>query len=207
MPGCFGNRGLSCRGTKSSNPSPSSAESAADPESLDQAVPNRGVPRVKRRRVPAPGQIQPLSSPRTTAQRRQASKANYRSSQGDDHAGPFGGIGEADKAGCWFRITSHSQLFAVVFPFSSVFRTRDDRDATIKSYHCPLWPRLSGGRRRHASAAEPLPRAARSGCAAGTARPLCRTRLGTIVEGRARSLRCQAQVTSAPGRLRRKRTV
>src|ERR1700748_1999359 len=26
MPGCFGNRGLSCRGTKSSNPSPSSGE-------------------------------------------------------------------------------------------------------------------------------------------------------------------------------------
>src|SRR2546421_12877514 len=30
MPGCFGNRGLSCRGTKSSNPSPSSGESAAN---------------------------------------------------------------------------------------------------------------------------------------------------------------------------------
>src|SRR6516162_10447403 len=28
MPGCFGNRGLSCRGTKSSNPSPSRGESA-----------------------------------------------------------------------------------------------------------------------------------------------------------------------------------
>jgi hypothetical protein len=28
MPGCFGNRGLLCRGTKSSNPSPSSGESA-----------------------------------------------------------------------------------------------------------------------------------------------------------------------------------
>jgi len=27
VPGCFGNRGLSCRGTKSSNPSPSSGES------------------------------------------------------------------------------------------------------------------------------------------------------------------------------------
>jgi hypothetical protein len=26
VPGCFGNRGLSCRGTKSSNPSPSSGE-------------------------------------------------------------------------------------------------------------------------------------------------------------------------------------
>jgi hypothetical protein len=30
VPGCFGNRGLSCRGTKSSNPSPSSAESATN---------------------------------------------------------------------------------------------------------------------------------------------------------------------------------
>src|ERR1700751_2440976 len=28
VPGCFGNRGLSCRGTKISNPSPSSSESA-----------------------------------------------------------------------------------------------------------------------------------------------------------------------------------
>ena len=28
LPGCFGNRGPSCRGTKSSNPSPSSGESA-----------------------------------------------------------------------------------------------------------------------------------------------------------------------------------
>ena len=30
VPGCFGKRGLSCRGTKSSNPSPSSVESAAN---------------------------------------------------------------------------------------------------------------------------------------------------------------------------------
>ena len=30
MPGCFGNRGLSCRGTNSSNPSPSSRESRAN---------------------------------------------------------------------------------------------------------------------------------------------------------------------------------
>jgi hypothetical protein len=30
VPGCFGNRGLSCRGTKSSNPSPSSGESPAN---------------------------------------------------------------------------------------------------------------------------------------------------------------------------------
>src|SRR6201987_2461780 len=30
VPGCFGNRGLSCRGTKSSNPSPSSGESRAN---------------------------------------------------------------------------------------------------------------------------------------------------------------------------------
>jgi hypothetical protein len=36
VPGCFGNRGLSCRGTKSSNPSPSSGESA------DPSVPSGG---------------------------------------------------------------------------------------------------------------------------------------------------------------------
>jgi hypothetical protein len=37
VPGCFGNRGLSCRGTKSSNPSPSSGESTANLGSTAQA--------------------------------------------------------------------------------------------------------------------------------------------------------------------------
>src|ERR1700720_2906333 len=46
-------------GTGSSNPSPSSEESAANPESLDQAVLISGGPQLKRRRVPAPGPDRP----------------------------------------------------------------------------------------------------------------------------------------------------
>src|ERR1700730_12310505 len=41
------------RGTEGSNPSSSSEQSAANPESLDQAVLISGGPQVKRRRVPA----------------------------------------------------------------------------------------------------------------------------------------------------------
>src|SRR6267143_3900199 len=47
------------RGTDGSNPLPSSEESAANPESLDQAVLISGGPQVKRRRVPAPGPDRP----------------------------------------------------------------------------------------------------------------------------------------------------
>src|SRR5467141_3005893 len=47
------------RGTEGSNPSSSSEESAANPESLDQAVLISGGPQVKRRRVPAPGPDRP----------------------------------------------------------------------------------------------------------------------------------------------------
>jgi len=36
VPGCFGNRGLSCRGTKSSNPSPSSRQSVSLPQPLSK---------------------------------------------------------------------------------------------------------------------------------------------------------------------------
>jgi len=46
-------------GTDGSNPSPSSEESAANPESHDQAVLISGGPQVKRRRVPAPGPDRP----------------------------------------------------------------------------------------------------------------------------------------------------
>src|SRR3984893_7968264 len=46
-------------GTESSNPLPSSEESAANPESLDQAVLISGGPQVKRRRVPAPSPDRP----------------------------------------------------------------------------------------------------------------------------------------------------
>jgi hypothetical protein len=44
VPGCFGNRGLSCRGTKSSNPSPSSRQSVSRPHPLS-SVENPGFPR------------------------------------------------------------------------------------------------------------------------------------------------------------------
>jgi hypothetical protein len=47
------------RGTDGSNPVPSSEESAANPESLDQAVLISGGPQVKRHRVPVPGPDRP----------------------------------------------------------------------------------------------------------------------------------------------------
>src|SRR6516164_10285400 len=63
------------RGTRSSNLSPSSEESAANPES--QAVPIFGGPQVKRRRVPAPGPDRPhviASNDRAAARKSKQSK-------------------------------------------------------------------------------------------------------------------------------------
>src|SRR2546421_7222091 len=56
LPGCFGNRGLSCRGTKSSNPSPSSGESGANlifgTSPICAEGPNGGAPRRSKARTP-----------------------------------------------------------------------------------------------------------------------------------------------------------
>jgi hypothetical protein len=72
------------RGTDGSNPLPSSEESAANPESLDQAVLISGGPQVKRRRVPAPGPDRPhVIASDDRQQRPKTSKANYESSQGE----------------------------------------------------------------------------------------------------------------------------
>src|SRR6266446_3881003 len=81
------------RGTDGSNPLPSSEESAANPESLDQAVLISGGPQVKRRRVPAPGPDRPhviASDDRAAAPKSKRSKPRRSVSQRERHRIRFG---------------------------------------------------------------------------------------------------------------------